>query len=690
MNHHKFIKERLIGMDYHEFYNVAAYFLDITGYKNISIVDGKDDKGTDVTTSNTGVQIQLSVNKKWKDKINSTLDNAHSNNSNILFYITNQKISPEEQNEFQKTRKYQDTITLLIADIDRVSTELSLPQYLKRSYELLKIEEPITIEATQEDIAISNILLLSKEAIDLREHLIETRILTCIYMKVCTLDKKSIISHLIQDNFDERMLEKSFSKLQQEQKIIVGKDNVALSEEQFNIFEATKFQYELEIQDDKEILKKEFNISDNIADEIIKLALEISILRKIDSKLSSNHQHELPTLKLDKLINSNGLNKRRTELYKQLASLNFTKIQQYKNTLEYITKEEKEEKEEKNITETTIAKIKKHATTVQYVTNTTTYDIYRILQRNTKIKIVLDTSVAMPMLFALELGDNNTKFVKTAKYLLELAKKHNFELIVPAPYINEFAGHGFSICDLSIYEEIINNKDRTFFDVLKGSQNAFISFYANFSNKDKLSIIDFLEHFGISLKNRDKQRYQTQAINTIYDLFTNHGINIIQLNYDINNNESYNTIKELIDERKLENPNYHRSDFLIKNDANVCTYLKQQTDSGYIFATWDNIISQALERVSRIYANIPPKVMDLLSFCGNLDFTMDVDMYTTLLFSNEEKLMRLAEKIESVKSINEFENKMELTKIIRNQRDFKEADWLDNREVIDEVLNLWE
>ena len=476
--------------------------------------------------------------------------------------------------------------------------------------------------------------------------------------------KISIISYLIQEGFEKRMIEKSFSKLQQEQKIITLKDNVVLSEEQYNIFEATKLQYELEIQDDKNILVDKFNISSSLADEIIKLTLEISARIKdniIDSRLLSNHQSELSLLipKLEDLIKTNGLSGEREKLYKQLSSLNIAKIQQYKNTLQYITK-------------------------------TTTYDIYRILQKNTKIKIILDTSVAMPMLFALELGGNNTKFVKTAKYLLELAKKHNFELIVPAPYINEFAGHGFSICDLPVYQEIVNNTDTILFDMLKGSQNAFISFYAYLENKDEFSIIDFLEHFGIKLKERHKESSQTKAKNTIHDLLINHGINVVQLNHEIDNSESYTTIKDLVDERKSVNPNYNKSDFLIKNDANVCTYLKQQTDNGYIFATWDNIISQSLERISRIYANTPPKVMDLLSFCGNLDSAMNLDMYTTLLFSNEEKLMKLAEKIESIKSMSDFEHKIKLTKIIRSHRDFKETDWLENREVIDEVLNLWQ
>ena len=221
MNTQKFIKEKLKGIDYHTFYNIAAYFLHIEGYKDISIVDGANDKGTDVTTSSTNAQIQLSVNKKWQDKINSELDKAKKYNKSTLLYITNQRISDEDISKFKLTQKYNNEITLIIHDLDRVSTKLSLPMYLKRSYELLGIEIPISIEATQEDIAISNILLLSNEAGDLRENIIETRILTYLYKKG-DATQEEITSFLINENFEKRIIDKGFSKLQQEKKIILS------------------------------------------------------------------------------------------------------------------------------------------------------------------------------------------------------------------------------------------------------------------------------------------------------------------------------------------------------------------------------------------------------------------------------------------------------------------------------------
>ncbi len=665
MNTQKFIKEKLKGIDYHTFYNIAAYFLHIEGYKDISIVDGANDKGTDVTTSSTNAQIQLSVNKKWQDKINSELDKAKKYNKSTLLYITNQRISDEDISKFKLTQKYNNEITLIIHDLDRVSTKLSLPMYLKRSYELLGIEIPISIEATQEDIAISNILLLSNEAGDLRENIIETRILTYLYKKG-DATQEEITSFLINENFEKRIIDKGFSKLQQEKKIILSNNIFTLSGQQLDNFTAVEAKYKLDIKNDRNKLIEKLGINEHLVDKILELGLEI--LTKIKGNisiydiLSNSDQLELNSTitKLEDLISSNNLNHRKKEVYEILSSLNIIKINQYKNTL-------------------------------QYITQTTTYDIYRILQKNTKIKIILDTSVAMPMLFALELGDYNNKFVKTAKYLVDLARKHDFELIIPAPYVSEFAGHGFSICDLPEYNEILENSDnRDIFGILQGSQNAFISFYANFNEKNNLSVKDFLEHFGIVLEKRGKDLYQERARNTIHDLLINHGINVIQLDYNLDYDNSYKTIKDLVDEKKMSNPRYSKSEFLLQNDAKICTYLKQQTDSGYIFATWDSIFPKALERISRIYANTPPKIMDMLCFCRNLDSQMNLDMYTTLMFSDEEKLMRLAKKIEAIKSPNERLKKIEITKTIRKQRDFKDSDWLEDREVFDNVLNTWE
>lgn len=43
---------------------------------------------------------------------------------------------------------------------------------------------------------------------------------------------------------------------------------------------------------------------------------------------------------------------------------------------------------------------------------------------------------------------------------------------------------------------------------------------------------------------------------------------------------------------------------LIEHDARVCTYIREHDDAGYIMATWDKVVIDVVEGLSRVYGTI--------------------------------------------------------------------------------------
>lgn len=91
---------------------------------------------------------------------------------------------------------------------------------------------------------------------------------------------------------------------------------------------------------------------------------------------------------------------------------------------------------------------------------------------------------------------------------------------------------------------------------------------------------------------------------------------------------------------------------IIDHDASVCTYLKQKTDEGFIFATWDYALTAIVENMSRIYADTPSRVVDFLSMSEGAGYESETSfsLLDSLIYCDERKTEALARKIEQIRS----------------------------------------
>jgi hypothetical protein len=129
------------------------------------------------------------------------------------------------------------------------------------------------------------------------------------------------------------------------------------------------------------------------------------------------------------------------------------------------------------------------------------------------------------------------------------------------------------------------------------------------------------------------------------------------------------TVRNRIIEAKPNEPR-----ILVDHDARVCTMLKDNSEQGFVLATWDKIMIELVEDLARVYADTPARVIDFLSIASAQAFESEhsYEMLSILLHVDEQKSARLAEVIEKIKSA---EQAYKLDAIIKSARSNSGADW---------------
>jgi hypothetical protein len=87
----------------------------------------------------------------------------------------------------------------------------------------------------------------------------------------------------------------------------------------------------------------------------------------------------------------------------------------------------------------------------------------------------------------------------------------------------------------------------------------------------------------------------------------------------------------------------------------VCSHLIKNIEQGYIFATWDRVLTDLLLGGLRIYAENPGRIVDWLSFAQGIETGIDgsVEILSALAIVDENSATKLAEKLSRINSIED-------------------------------------
>ncbi|HGY1009094.1 TPA: hypothetical protein ACNUUR_001676 [Aeromonas salmonicida] len=586
-----------------KFYDIALLFLSNKGYPGLVIVDGTGDGGRDVTSEWAHLRIQLSVRKDWENKINHEAKLTLDKGAKHFIYVTNRRI-PEHEKDlfFSKKFQYKGCIETTIYDLNAISTALSLPGIMDEVNKTLGRPLIGKIEATPKEIAISNTLLFSNEARELRDEVLEN----CIFAHIFSeegIPEPILIERVSRDLGNLALnvqIVKSINRLKSKGSIIEQSSVFFLSEEVKGKIKLSRDDFDKGRSKDLDELVRDFNLERGSAEKLVTIALEI-LARK-----EAFNGDEPYSVQLQEFIATHGLQRRRMKVYESLSKL-------------------------------TSARVAVYGDAISHILSTNTYDIFRSLGRSNSITAILDSSVAMPMLFGLSFSKVKSRYGIGASALNEMCQAHKFKLAVPKPYVNEMASHGLKAIEYVDIYNIIGDESRS---VLRASGNAYLSHYGHLRDDElpgsQMSINEFLLYFGI-----DKGVSLAKVERRIEQLLSTLGIEIITMP---------RWKPELRSEISKLKPN--EASVILDHDASVLTMLSDSIDVGYIFATWDKHLTELVELKSRVYADTPSRVVDFLSMANGSEFEIEqtVSLLDSLVYCDERKAEALAKKIEAIRT----------------------------------------
>jgi hypothetical protein len=603
------LKRAIQALEEKGFYDIALLFLGAHGYKDLSVVDGTGDGGRDVTCSLNDLRIQLSVRKDWLTKVNDESKLTKSAGKSHFVYVTNRPISPAEQTEFQ-TKKHvnRGDVVVTIYDLNAISTTLAQSGVIHRAYELLGMNVDGRLQATAKEIALSTLLLFSPEAKELRVNIVEANI-TAWMLKTAPASEDratAAVALLLPYPAVVDDIKQSISRMRAEGRIVGANDQLSLSGHEAEKAKAAEEEYLQSASADLKLLECKYGLNADDAQRLLALALEL-IVRDKPLEERGIHADALAAFVAEKK-----LNRRKTELYEDLAKTGIARFDQYGKAIDQIL-------------------------------STNTFDIYRAFGRRTAITMVLDASVAMPMLCGLAFRSVRSRFGIAAEKLRMLCEEHDFEIVVPSFYLNEMASHGLKAKDfVSTYMNLPVEAR----DALVGSRNAYLSHYARMKDimaaagEAPPTLEEFLDYFGLGPMSGLRT-----AENRLTSLLDGHGIRTLR----------YSHLDMGLRERVALRKNAAESPYIIDHDAMALSLLHEDHDSGFVFATWDHILIDMVAEIDRIYADTPARVIDFLSMAKRANYECDqsIDLLTSLIHIDDAKAVALAQKIDGIQSADQ-------------------------------------
>lgn len=601
------LKTAIQHLEEKRFYDVALMYLRVLGYQDLSMIDGTRDGGRDVICSRTDLRIQLSVRKDWEKKINDEAGVTDSAGHHHLMYITNRNVSPKAEQDFlQNIYGYKGIVDVSIHDLKRISTALAQPGVIGRAYEMLGMAVPSTLEATTKDIALSTVLLFSQEAKELRDAVIEAN-LRAQLLKNAGISENALIQKVagvVPGVNVDRTAKAALSRLRATGLIVGSNTNLKLSVTEYETMSAAETEFLVAVNADVKMLEVATGLSSLDARKLLDLALEL-LVRNKDLSGSGPAEESLRYFMAEK-----GLNRKRTATYEALSK-------------------------------TTSARLRQHGATIEQIFSANSFDIYRALGRRTDIVMLLDSSVAMPVIFGLEFGAVKSRYGVAALALKDACKAHNIRMMVPRCYLNEMASHGRQALEkLEIYSSLPEEARSS----LRSSGNAYLSHYTHIresmlASGNELALDEFLSHFGIVVG-----RSLNRVENKISSILEKHEITCLQ-------DGRYDQI--VLDTISAKKPYEYK--LLIEHDAIVCTTLKNDDQHGFILATWDKIIVDVVEDIARVMADTPVRVIDFLSMANGQPLESDqcFELLSSLLYTDEKLAQKLAEKVDQISSVEQ-------------------------------------
>jgi hypothetical protein len=243
-----------------------------------------------------------------------------------------------------------------------------------------------------------------------------------------------------------------------------------------------------------------------------------------------------------------------------------------------------------------------------------TSHLLRALESRDELRVVLDTSVAMPMLCNLLYSPANQQYFVASQHLYEQLLVHGISMVLPSYYLEEIASH--PIDAHRDYREIIDMDPD-----LRGSTNAFVAHYVAMKQVEPHTIGlfgSYLEAFGLDEKLAHSDFYVARdaVMRRLQSLLGQYHIRVEGLRAGAS---ARRQAEEAILEAQRDG-GFSRPKVLLDHDAETLGWLfgrESDAQIAYVLCTWDRLHFQVRKSRSAEWDALDPVALgDILSLAA--------------------------------------------------------------------------
>lgn len=242
-----------------------------------------------------------------------------------------------------------------------------------------------------------------------------------------------------------------------------------------------------------------------------------------------------------------------------------------------------------------------------------TPQLIRALGARSAVKVLLDSSVAIPMLCGLLYATTSNRFSVAAHHAYSQLLAHDLSIVLPLDYLEECAAH--LLRAYSDYREVIEIDPD-----LVASENAFVAHYAGLRvGGSGITFSEYVRGFGLddALHKADFYVARDNLQQRLERLFDRYSIEVRNLGRPslTSQRRAEESIAYATRELKVERP-----DVLITHDIRTVGYLHdsdRKGDVAHVLCTWDGVQFYIREHEEAVWQVLNPAVLgDVLALAS--------------------------------------------------------------------------
>jgi hypothetical protein len=605
--------QRLVeGIHWGEFQDLAFLILEKRGYERIEITDGRYDGGADLIPFRMPPQeavtlIQLSTSKEWRAKLRRDAKKASDNyNCKHVVYVTSRRI-PETEFSTERDNILRDT-GVIVTRIDAqgiASTVLShsiVDEFLDVvGVSIDTADSGVNSVTDFKAIAAASFSLFGEEPSEFRKSIIRSAVLIGCADQKAGIHRDELTDKIVTmtglSAGKRKIVSGTIDRLLQSRDIKTNNDGLIVADEdQVRQIQVEKSIYKEEEKDLREALKGfleevgEVDLVERQVDQVMECigAVLLEIAGGTASSLGLS----------DDKFSIERLRQRMNQLHVVFDEIGVPQDNQRKAIMADLAELASESAASQRLFSGELFFL---------LTDLKTSQLVNAFRARTGLEVLLDASVAMPILCSQLHAPSNDAHSRVAAAMSNSAQQHGITLSIPDHYMEEAAVHLIKAAE--DYAPLFEN---SFDPDLSDSNNAYVSHFANITaGAYETSFNDYLDSLGYMESFKDmpfdgKKRSVKFEIGRKFAEY-----NISRRTFErITKSNTELVYRQLSETLEVEGGT--KSRITLEHDVEMIAFLDgnaTNTEYTYVLCTLDSIFNKYKKRYGGSWEAIPPSAL---------------------------------------------------------------------------------